>query len=282
MVDEDDSMSTKAQRVRKIIFSLIGIYLGLTLVMFLLQRQLLYYPFPEPPGAPSKIGLDMQVVNVTTDDGLKLLAWYAPPKNKDLPVVLVYHGNGATIAYRGPIASAMMKKGYGVFLCEYRGFAGNPGSPTEQGLYTDGRAAIKWLQGKGYKDSQLVYYGESLGSGVAVQMALEKPPVALVLQSSYSSTVDVASHKYWFLPVNLLMLDRFESISKIAKVKVPLLVIHGDADTFIPIALPKKLFEAANQPKEFISLPGAGHNDTYDHGAGPAITGWIEKQLKKR
>ena len=175
----------------------------------------------------------------------------------------------------------MLDEGYGVFLMEYRGYAGNPGSPTEEGFYNDGRGAVAWLKEKGYDPDRLALYGESLGSGVAVQLATEIRPKYLIVHSGFNSAVDVALRTYSMLPARLLMKDRYDNKSKIGQVKSDLLVIHGDKDTMIPLSFAQDLFDAANEPKTFVTIKNAGHNSLYNLGAGKMVTSWLNARAKK-
>jgi fermentation-respiration switch protein FrsA (DUF1100 family) len=222
----------------------------------------------------------MSLVHVTTEDHLDLVAWFAPPKKKGGKVVVFYHGNGGNIYMRSNKARAFLDRGYGIFLCEYRGFGTNPGSPTEQGLYTDARAALKFLADKGYKHDQIVIYGESIGTGIAVQMALETQPKYLILEAPFTSAAAVAKESYHnMLPVDLLMHDRYDSIDKIKDIKADLLVIHGTDDVIVPTHFGKDLFAAANAPKRFLLVKGANHNDLYNFGVGKPIVEWLDKQV---
>jgi uncharacterized protein len=190
----------------QIVLRLALVYILLCGVMFAVQRSLMYHPNRKALGAPASYGLEtVQAVRARTADNLDLLAWFAPPEKKDGKVIVFFHGNAGNIADRLMKIRHFVEKGYGIYMCEYRGFAGNPGNPTEEGLYADARAGLHWLNEKGYAPSQLVYYGESIGSGVAVQMAGETPPYALILEAAFSSIVDVASRMYFWIPVRLLM-----------------------------------------------------------------------------
>lgn len=274
----------KRNRILRCIAGLFFTYCVLAAMVFVTQRDMLYYPNnpgASPLPAPQTVGLDMETVSVLTDDGLALQAWFAPPKKHDGPVVVIFHGNAYSIIYRAPMAAAMMKRGYGVYLCEYRGFGGNPGSLSEEGLYKDARAGIRWLEGKGYKKEQMVYYGESLGTGVAIETVAHIKPKLMVLQSPYTNVADVARPHFWFLPISLLLKDKYDSIRKIGQLRVPILFIHGEEDTMIPIKLARKLYDAAPGPKEFLAIPKAGHNDLYDYGVGDRIAEWIDKQFSK-
>jgi uncharacterized protein len=266
----------------RLILELVLVYVLLVGVIYLIQRNLQYFPDRNFAGAPGDAGLpEMKAVSLRTIDGLDLFSWFAPPREKGGRIVAMFHGNAGNISHRAIKARYFLDRGYGVYLCGYRGFGGNPGAPTEEGLYNDARAGLKWIEELGYSPGQFVLYGESLGTGVAVQMATELQPRALILESPFSNTLEVARLRYPFLPVDLMLKDRYESIGKIAKVKSSLLIVHGDEDPVIPIHLGKKLFDAANHPKEFCSVAGAHHNDLYEHHAGHIICDWLDKQVKE-
>jgi fermentation-respiration switch protein FrsA (DUF1100 family) len=254
-------------------------YLAVVVLVYFGQRFLQYYPDRSPPVKPADSGVAaMKEIKVRTEDGLDLLAWFAPPKNKDGKVIVLYHGNAGHIGHRAMKMKVFLDAGFGVYLCEYRGYGGNPGSISEDGFYKDARSALKWLDENGYAPPQWVIYGESIGSGPAVQMALEFQPKTLILESPFSSATDVGRRAYFWLPVDLLLKDRYDNISKITSVHSSLFIIHGDEDPVIPITLSKKLYDAANHPKQFITIEGGGPNDLYEHHAGHIILEWLEKQ----
>jgi uncharacterized protein len=264
----------------RLIEELAGLYIFLVVFVYFYQRHLQYFPDKSDPGKPADANVpEMSVVRFVTVDGLQLTSWFAPPRKKDGRIVVLFHGNAGNIGGRGVKARYFLDRGYGVLLAEYRGFAGNPGNPTEQGLYKDGRAALKWLEDQGYPPGQFVLYGESIGSGVAVQMALESHPHHLILECPFSSAVEIAKMRYSFLPVEWMMHDRFDNIHKIGKINSSLLIVHGDEDAVTPIESAKKLFDAANHPKEFCSIAGGAHSNLYDHHAGHIITDWLDQQL---
>ena len=265
----------------RLIFDLILLYCGLVVFIYFYQRKMQYHPDRNDPGAPKDSGVgDMSVIQLKTSDKAEIYAWFAPPKKKGGKVVVLFHGNAGNIAGRGVKARYFLDSGYGVLLSEYRGFGGNPGNPTEQGLYKDGRAALKWLDDQGYTAGQIVLYGESIGSGVAVQLSMEIQPPYLILEAPFTSAADIARRSYPFLPVDKMMHDRYDSIHKIGKIKTSLLIVHGDEDPTIPIDCGKELFDAANHPKEFCSIAGGGHSDLYDHHAGHIIVEWLDKQVQ--
>jgi fermentation-respiration switch protein FrsA (DUF1100 family) len=258
-------------------------YLVLLCALFVFQRHLLYHPSHEVP-QQSRAGVpEMVTHHISAEDGVRLAVWYAPPA-AGRPVLVFFHGNAGTIGDRGFKVRPFLDEGYGVLLAGYRGFSGNPGKPTEQGLYKDARAAIQFLPDQGVANKHLVLYGESLGSGIAVQMAVELADKgtavgAVVLEAPYSSIPDVAAAQYPFVPVRLLVWDRFDSASKIDRIGAPLLVLHGDSDPTIPIRFGRRLFAAAAEPKEAQWIAGARHTDLADFGLFQRVDGFASRHL---
>jgi len=258
------------------------VYVAVLGVMVVFQRSFLYYPGARE-ATPAQSGVpEMQTVHITTEDGLHLLAWVQPPApvptqepEAGKPWVVIFHGNAGTLAGRAFKARQFLDAGYGVLLVEYRGYGGNPGSPTEAGLFLDARAALAYLAAQGVSGKKLVLYGESLGTGVVVAMAAEvaqagNPVAAVLLEAPFTSTVDVAARHYPFFPVRLLMKDRFDSLSRIQGIQAPLFIAHGARDGTVPQDLGRKLFAAAVEPKDALWLDGAEHNDLFDYGLGAA------------
>lgn len=263
---------------------LAGLFLLLLVFAWLFQRKLIYLPDTEPLPAASAFDPRAREVSFETEDGLRLEAWLVPPS--DAPsgaAVLVFHGNGGDRASRLPLAQALAARGHAVLLTDYRGYAGNPGRPSEKGLRADARAARRWLVEEGFAPDRLVYFGESLGAGVAVTLATEHPPAALVLRSPFTSLRDVAAYHYRFLPAGLLLRDRYPSLETIGRVASPLLVVAGDGDRIVPVEQSRRLLEAAPGPKALLILPGANHNDE-ELQAGPdmmeAIGRFLEEHLE--
>lgn len=264
----------------RLIFFFLVVYVLLVIIVYFYQRSLQYFPSKDMGDPKLAESQKMQVVTIRTEDGLALTSWFAPPKDPADKVIVYFQGNGGNISHRASKAQYFMEKGYGVLLCGYRGYGLNPGNATEEGLYLDARATLKWLEAQGYKTGQLVFYGESLGSGVAVQMAGELQPRQLILEAPFTSAADVAKRAYFYLPVDMLMKDRYDSLAKIKDVKSALLIVHGDHDGVIPLDLGKKLFDAANHPKEFVTIERGGHNDLYDMHAAFPILEWLGKQVE--
>jgi uncharacterized protein len=236
-------------------------YLIVLATLFALQRQLLFPAGKEPPSL-ERAGLAglMDPVKIVTADGLDLVAWYRSPPNRNAPLIVLFHGNGGTIEIRAAKAKTYISAGFGVLLPEYRGYGGNPGSPSETGIYADGRAALAFAAAQGIAPDHWILLGESLGTGVAVQMATEQRVAALVLEAPYTSIADVAQGHFPFLPVWWLVRDRFDCVGKIARVGAPLFVVHGERDGTIPVKFGRALFAAAAGPKEAMWLPDAEHD----------------------
>ena len=250
----------------KIVLTAVVAYAALVAVMYVMQRNMMYFPATGLP-SPAAAGVpELSTVQLTTSDGLTLISWYAAPASNDKPVIVYFHGNGGNIAGRTFKTRPFTDAGYGLLLVSYRGYGGNAGSPTEDGLMADGRAALAFVAAQGIPSARTVVLGESLGSGVAVAMAAEHDVAAVILEAPYTSTADAGQRTFPFIPVKLLMKDRFDSLSRIRHIDAPLLIVHGERDRTIPIDLGKMLFAAAVEPKEAHFLPNAGHNDLVDHG----------------
>lgn len=242
----------------KLAVVLLIVWVGLVGCMYAAQRSLMYFPAGDLPPPPPPFA----EVRLRTADGLDLVAWEAAPA-PGRPIIVYFHGNGGSIAGRVFKVRPFVEAGYGVLLVSWRGYGGNPGSPSEEGLLADGRAALDHVGGR----APVVLLGESLGAAVAVRLAAERTPVAAILEAPFASAVSVGAEHYWWLPVRLLMKDRFESIRWIGEVTAPLLILHGERDGVVPVAHGRRLLAAANEPKRGVFLPEAGHNDLFEHGA---------------
>ena len=250
-------------------------YVALVGSLYTFQRSILYLPSTATP-SPAESGVpEMTPVTLETADGLRLMSWYRPAA-EDRETIVYFHGNGGHIGYRGAKARPYLDAGYGMLLVSYRGYGGNPGSPSEDGLYEDGRATLGFLAARGVEPGHIVLYGESLGSGVAVQMALEqaqaaRPLAAVVLEAPFTSTADVGASHYPWAPVRWLMKDRFDSQSKIAGIQAPVLIVHGGRDRVVPIRFGEALYAAAAAPKDALWIPDATHHDLDAFGASAKV-----------
>ena len=271
------------KRMVNFVVAAVGIYAAFVGTLFVLQRSMLYFPDSSVPSPAASLVPEMEVVATPTADGLRLRSWYRPAEGGQ-PTVVIFHGNAGNIGNRGFKARYFMKAGFGVMLASYRGYGGNEGKPTEDGLYADGRAAMDFLLKKqNIAPESVVLYGESLGSGVAVHMAmeaaLERPVGALVLEAPFTSVADVAAKHYPYLPARWLVKDRFDSASKIMAIRTPLLVVHGEADGIVPAKFGHRLFDAAVEPKEGHWIAGGDHNGLYDYGAGEVVVEFVRRRL---
>ena len=248
--------------MKKIITTILIAYLSIVVALYLAQRSMIYFPDKHVAELPTLTDINVEVLTVTTEDDLNLRGWHVQAKPNQ-PTIVFFHGNAsrheASLWKSLPFIES---QGYGFLSIGYRGYGGNAGKPSEQGFYADSRAFINALIKSGVAENDIILYGQSIGTGVAVQMATEYPNArAIILESPYTSLVDVAAAKYFFVPVRLLLKDRFDSLSKIPDIKTPTLIIHGRNDRIIPFKYGQTLYDAANAPKKLIALDGVGHND---------------------
>lgn len=248
------------------------VYVLLCLVAWAAQRRLLYFPDPQVI-APAEAGVAAEVLARTAADGVSLTLWWIPPR-EGRPVVIYFHGNGGSLAYRGPVFRDLADAGYGLMALSYRGYAGSGGAPGEAGFALDAEAAHEAARGLA-PASGIVLFGESLGSGVAVRLAAERPVSGVILQAPFTAVEDRAAELFWYLPVRLLLADRFRSRDRIGAVRAPLLIVHGTADTIIPISHGRALFAMANEPKRLAVIAGAGHNDIWSRGGREAVLAFL-------
>lgn len=246
----------------KFLIGIFVIYVLVVAALYFMQRDFIYFPDSGRPDVPEGV----EIVDVAPEEGLEIQGWYVPPRDKSKAVILFFHGNAGHYGHRMYKANFYIQAGYGVLLAGYRGYGGNSGVPSEQGFYRDGRAYMAWL--KEYAvERKIVLYGESIGSGTAVQMATEFDVHALVLETPFASLVEAASKHYPFVPVRFLLKDRYENVKKIGRVNTPVLILHGNQDAVIGFSSAQKLYEAAIAPKVFVDFPQGNHNDLYMFGA---------------
>ncbi len=251
------------------------IYVLIAVAAFVMQRKLMYFPDPERV-SPASLGLSGVVERVLqTTDGAELIAWYGPAATGQ-PTLLYFHGNAGNLASRAERIRKYLAQGVGIFMLSYRGYGGSTGSPSERANVADAKLAYEALLGEGVDPESIIVYGESLGTGVAVQVAAEKPVGGVILDAPYTSIVDVAALAYPFLPVRAFVFDRYDTMRYLGSLKAPLLVIHGEADEVIPVSMGRAVYAAANKPKEIATLPGAGHSDHHLFGSYEAVLRWLE------
>jgi fermentation-respiration switch protein FrsA (DUF1100 family) len=263
-------------RVVKLAAWLALLYLGAVAVVFFTQRSFVY-PAPSQI-APLPAGY--RAVSYRTDDALTLKAAYRPAA-PGRPTAVFFHGNGDSWNGAARATSQLAKAGYGVLLPEYRGYGGNPGGPSEGGLYSDGRAALRWLRAQGIAPSQIAIIGNSIGSGVAVQLASEAAPAALILVSPFENLAELAAGQFRWLPARWLLRDRYDNLAKIGRIDAPILILHGRADRLIPFAQAEGLARASRRAT-LLSFADAGHELAYLNPAGAATVAWLDSMFATR
>lgn len=253
---------------------LVGVYLLICVGAYFGNRMFMYFPDPAryTPAQAELAGVDE--VELKTDDGETLVAWYSKAK-RGKPTILYFHGNAGNAAGRAPKIDTMREDGSGVFYLNNRGYGGSSGKPSEAANVADAFLAYDHLRQLGIPAGKIVLYGESLGSGQATQLAGQKEVGAIVLEAPLTSTPDVGKRTYFFLPLGFLMTDQFRNIDHIRKVRAPLLVVHGERDGVIPVAMGQAIYDAGNEPKKLELLPEADHNDLFEHGAWERVQAFL-------
>jgi fermentation-respiration switch protein FrsA (DUF1100 family) len=243
------------------------------------EHRMTYVPSHAHDAGPGELQRPFEDITLTTADHVRLHAWFFPADTNSPRrglVFLVAHGNGGNISHRLGLASVLLRTGAGVLLFDYRGYGRSDGVPGEQGTYRDAEAALAWLRERGFASADVIAWGESLGGGVAAELATRHPLAGLVLQSSFTSTPDLGKELFPWLPVHALAQYRYETIRKLPKLNTPLLVLHSRADSIIPFPHGERNFAAANEPKLFVELQG-DHNDPVEREA--AFTAGLERFL---
>jgi uncharacterized protein len=253
------------------------LYVAFAAILYVEQRSLLYFP-ETAHTPPEKAGLSAaEEVTLTTSDGEHILAWNVVPA-EGKPVILYFHGNGGALRYRAERFRKLTAGGLGLVAIDYRGFGGSSGSPSEAGLIADAEAAYSFAAGR-YGAKNLVLWGESLGSGVAVVLAAEKPVARAILEAPFTSAAAVAASTYWYMPVRLLMKDQFRSDELIAKVTAPVLILHGLQDQIVPYAMGERMFDLTKARKHIVRFLDGHHSDLDKYGALHAVGRFLAGDL---
>lgn len=230
-----------------------------------LQRRLLYRVDPLHV-TPADVGLaGVNELQITAPDGARLMAWHGKAL-PGRPTLLYFHGNSGSLAARTPRFERFMDQGWGVFMMTYRGYGGSTGTPTESNNIADGIRAFDALTGMGIPPGTIVLYGESLGTGIASRVALQRSAAGLILDAPFTSIPEVAAQRFWFLPMRLMMRDQYDTARIIAQINMPLLILHGTQDAVVPVQMGRELARLAKQPKTYVELPRGGHSDLYLNG----------------
>jgi len=249
------------KRLGRLAILIVFTYVAVCVAVAFFQARLIYFPSRGYDQTPEDAAIRFETVRLETADGETVVGWYVPRVNATA-TVLFFHGNAGNMSDRLYDARVLKDLGFNVLLIDYRGYGESTGSPSEDGLYADAGAAWKYLtQTRGVPTERMVLFGRSLGGAVAIELAKRHEPAVLVVESTFTRLADVGNHHYAFLPVSLMLTQRFDSVTKIPHIACPKLILHGTDDQLIPIALGRRLFAAAAEPKQFIQTPG-GHNNS--------------------
>ena len=249
-----------------IILFLVCFYILLLSLVFFFQRNLLYHPSvdnylkTEAAQEPTEI----EKVKIKTNDVINLKGWFYKKDIKKFKTILFFHGNAGSLENRTYKLNHFKDLNLNFLIIAWRGFSGNKGQPNERGLYEDAKSALSWLKEKGIEEKDIILYGESLGTSVAIEVAQDKNYGGVILESPFTSMANMGKKYYPFLPVKFLLKDKFESYKKINKIRIPVFIIHGKVDKIVPYAMGKKMYQLANQPKYFHSQEYGDHMVEYD------------------
>ena len=242
----------------------------------IVERALMYHPVGNRV-RPASAGLpNVEEVLINTPDGHTLVTWYAKAEPGQ-PTILYIHGNSGTLADRAERIGAFTKRGRGIMMMAYRGYSGSTGRPSELTNIADAKLAYETLIDQGVAADDIVIYGESIGTGIAVRVAAENSTAGLILDAPYTSIVDVAEICYPYLPARLMMRDRYETMRYIGDVHTPLLVIHGEQDAIIPVEMGRRVAQSASGPTEIVTFRRAGHTDHGKYGSYDVVNDWIDR-----
>ena len=224
------------------------IYFLIVLSTYLFQRNLLYHPL-ENNYSGDQLLISIEKIKIKTQDNIELVAWYHKKKLSNYKTILFLHGNAGSLANRIHKINNFKNMDVNFLLVAWRGFSGNKGKPTEEGLYEDARSAVRWLKLNNVEEKNIIIYGESLGTGIAVEIAQNKNYAGIILESPFTSMIEAGKEKYPYLPIKILLKDKYESNKKIKNVNIPILIMYGKVDKIVPFYMGKKMYELANEPK---------------------------------
>ena len=247
----------------QLLLTIFFLYFFILVFLYFYQRNLLYHP-NENNYSGDKISVDIKKVKILTTDNIELLGWYHEKNLRDYKTLVYFHGNAGSLENRIHKLNHFQDMNINFLIIAWRGFSGNDGKPSEQGLYVDGKSAIDWLIEKGVDEKNLILYGESLGTGVAAHLAQNKSYAGVILETPFTSMIDAAKAFYPYIPVSLLLKDKFENYKKVGNIKSPILVMHGEADQIVPFSMGKKIYEIANDPKYSYFTKYDNHMMEYD------------------
>jgi len=247
----------------ELIIGIAVVYLSVLILLFIFQRSLMYHPL-ENNYFGDRLDVNVENVKIINSDNINLLGWFHKKDLKKFKTIVYFHGNAGKLENRIHKLNHFKNMDVNFLIIAWRGFSGNEGKPSEKGLYDDGNSAILWLKNLGLKESDIILYGESLGTGVATELAQNKNFAGLVLETPFTSMIEAAKNFYPYIPVGLLLRDKYKNDKKIKNINIPILVMHGEADQIVPFWMGKKIYEIANQPKYSYFTKYDDHMMEYD------------------
>ena len=268
-------MLKKFRNILLLFFQLVVlIYILILIFLYFYQRNLLYHP-NENNYSGDHISVNIKKVKVKTNDDIELLGWYHEKDVKRYKTILFFHGNAGTLENRIHKLNHFSEMDVNFLIIAWRGFSGNQGKPSEKGLYEDGKSALNWLFKKGVKEENIVIYGESLGTGVATHLSQNRSFAGVILETPFTSMIDAAKEFYPYIPVGLLLKDKFENKKKVKKINSPILIMHGEKDQIVPFSMGKKIFKMANEPKYSYFTKYDDHMMEYDENLINALNSFL-------
>ncbi len=261
------------------IFLSLIFYLLILLFMYIFQRTFMYHPNVKNTDSTT-VQFKYKEVYIESEKDIKLKSWhsYLNPNKK---TILFFHGNAGELGARTYKLNKFNDLDLNFLIISWRGFSGNNGKPTEQGLYKDAQKAVEWLEKKGINKKDIVLYGESLGTGIAVELATKSKYSGIILESPYTSMIDMGKRFYPFLPISILQKDKYNSLKKLSMIKSPILVLHGKSDKLVPFYMGKKIYDAANEPKYYYFPEFDNHMMTYDQDMLKILSNFVNEISKQ-
>ena len=245
------------------VIGILVIYSSVLIILYIFQRSLMYHP-DENNNFGDKLEVKIEKVKITTSDNIDLLGWFHKKDLKNFKTIVYFHGNAGKLENRIYKLNYFNEMDVNFLIISWRGFSGNNGKPSEKGLYEDGKSAITWLKNLGLLEEDIIIYGESLGTGIATELSQNKKFAGLILETPFTSMIEAAKNFYPYIPVGLLLKDKYKNDKKISNINIPLLVMHGEADQIVPFWMGKKIYEMANQPKYSYFTKFDDHMMEYD------------------
>ncbi len=251
------------------------VYFLVLVYLYFFQRNLMYHP-NENNYSNDELKVNVEKIKVITKDGIDLLGWYHEKNLKEFKTLLFFHGNAGSLENRIHKLNRFGEMKINFLIIAWRGFSGNKGKPSEKGLYEDGQSAIQWLLEKGLNEKDIIIYGESLGTGIATHLSQNKDFAGVILETPFTSMVDAAKTFYPYIPVNLLLKDKFKNEDKVKNINSPILIMHGEVDQIVPFAMGKRIFEIANEPKFSYFTKHDNHMMEYDENLLKALNSFLK------